>query len=83
MTCPGWLAFQACLIHPDQLAYEEIRLDVALGREIKARAAEIGVSPKTLSPRVERFVQFGIPPEQRYAVRFLVEWGVSHPGSKR
>ena len=33
--------------------------------------------------RGERFVQFGIPPEQRHAVRFLVERGVSHPGPKR
>jgi hypothetical protein len=44
MASPGWLAFQTCLIHPDQIAYEEIRPVVALGQEIKARAAEIGVS---------------------------------------
>jgi hypothetical protein len=55
---PAWLAFQARLIHPDQIAYEEIRPVAVLGQEIKARAAELGVSPKTLSARVQRFVSY-------------------------
>jgi putative transposase len=66
---PDWLAFQARLIHPDQIAYEEVRPVVALGQEIKVRAAELGVSPKTLSARVERFVQFGIPGLVPHAAR--------------
>jgi len=56
-----WQAFQATLLHPDQIAYEEIRPVVVLGQEIKARAAEVGVAPHTLARRVERFVQHGIP----------------------
>lgn len=58
---PEWQAFQATLLHPDQIAYEEIRPVVVLGQEIKARAAEVGVAPHTLARRVERFVQYGIP----------------------
>jgi hypothetical protein len=38
---PEWEAFQATLLHPEQIAYEAIRPVVALGQEIKARAAEI------------------------------------------
>jgi len=58
---PDWLAFQKTLLHPDQIAYEEIRPVVALHQEIKARAAEIGVSERTLSRRVAQFVQHSIP----------------------
>src|SRR5260221_11759964 len=58
---PDWLAFQKRLIHPDQIAYEEIRPVVALQQDLKARAAEIGVSPRTLSRRVDQFVQHSIP----------------------
>jgi hypothetical protein len=56
-----WLTFQLELIHPDQVAYEEVRPVVALHHDIKSRAAEIGVSPRTLSRRVEHFIQHGIP----------------------
>jgi transposase len=58
---PAWTEFQARLIWPEQLAYEEIRPVVALGQPIKDRADEVGVSAKTLSRKVERFVQHGIP----------------------
>lgn len=58
---PEWQAFQATLLHPDQIAYEEIRPVVVLGQEIKARAAEVGVAPRTLAKRVDQFVQHGIP----------------------
>src|SRR5262245_46112867 len=37
---PEWLAFLPHLLHPDQIAYEEIRPVVALHQEIQARAAE-------------------------------------------
>jgi transposase len=56
-----WLTFQLELIHPEQVAYEEVRPVVALHQDIKSRAAEIGVSPRTLSRRVEQFIQHGIP----------------------
>jgi len=58
---PEWQAFQAHLIDPTQIAYEEIRPVVALHQDIKARAAEVGVAPKTLSRLVAQFFQHGIP----------------------
>src|SRR5262249_19518655 len=72
---PEWQAFQATLIHPEQIAYEEIRPVVALGHGIKARAAEIGVAPRTLSQRVSQFIQRGIPG--------LVADSPRHPQDKR
>jgi putative transposase len=56
-----WLARQAELIHPEQIAYEEVRPVVVLHQPIKEWAAQIGVSPRTLSRRVEQFIQHGIP----------------------
>jgi hypothetical protein len=72
---PEWQAFQATLLYPDQIAYEEIRPVVVLGQEIKARAAEVGVAPRTLAKRVEQFVQHGIPG--------LVDTGPRKPDDKR
>ena len=56
-----WQALQARLLYPEQEAYEEIRPVVTFGQEIKERAAEIGISPKTLSHKVDLFIQLGIP----------------------
>jgi hypothetical protein len=70
-----WLAFQATLLHPDQIAYEEIRPVVVLGQEIKTRAAEVGVAPRTLARRVEHFIQHSIPG--------LVATSPRKPGDKR
>jgi transposase len=61
MPSGEWLARQAQLIHPEQIAYEEVRPVVVLHQSIKEWAAEIGVAPRTLSRRVEQFIQHGIP----------------------
>jgi transposase len=58
---PEWERLQAKLLWPDQVAYEEIRPVVLLNQPIKDRAEEIGVSAKTLSHRVQLFVQHSIP----------------------
>lgn len=58
---PAWTEFQTRLIWPEQIAYEEIRPVVAFGQPIKGRAAEVGVSAKTLARHIEQFVQHGIP----------------------
>ena len=57
----AWQALQAQLLYPEQEAYEEIRPVITFGQEIKERAAEIGISPKTLSHKVDLFIQHGIP----------------------
>jgi putative transposase len=61
VVSPGWEHLQAQLLWPDQIAYEEIRPVVVLNQPVKERAEEIGVSAKTLSRRVQLFVQHGIP----------------------
>lgn len=58
---PEWEQLQARLVWPEQLAYETIRPVVAFNQSIKERAVEVGVSAKTLSRKVEQFVQHGIP----------------------
>ncbi|HEY7341694.1 MAG TPA: DDE-type integrase/transposase/recombinase [Ktedonobacterales bacterium] len=58
---PEWQAFQATLLHPDQVAYEVIRPVVTLGQDLTSRAAEVGLAPRTLARKVEQFVQFSIP----------------------
>ncbi len=58
---PEWQAFQATLLHPDQIAYEVIRPVVTLGQDLTSRAAEVGLAPRTLARKVEQFVQFSIP----------------------
>ena len=44
-----WLALQAILILPDQIAYEVIHPVVTLGQDLKSRAADVGVTPHTLA----------------------------------
>jgi transposase len=58
---PEWTTLQARLIWPEQIAYEEVRPVVAFNQPIKERAEELGVSAKTLSRKIEQFVQHGIP----------------------
>lgn len=58
---PEWEQLQAQLLWPDQIAYEEIRPVVVFNQPVKERAGEIGISAKTLSRRVQLFVQHGIP----------------------
>lgn len=70
-----WQVFQATLLHSDQIAYEETRPVVVLGRDIKARAAEVGIAPRTLARRVEQFVQ--------HSIHGLVASDSRKPGDKR
>lgn len=66
---PAWMELQERLIWPEQIAYEEIRPVVAFDQPIKERAAEVGVSPKTLARHVEQFIQYGLPGLTPNAVR--------------
>jgi putative transposase len=58
---PKWEQLQARLLWPEQIAYEEIRPVVAFNQPVKERAEEVGVSAKSLSRKVQLFVQHGIP----------------------
>lgn len=58
---PDWEQLQAQLLWPDQIAYEAIRPVVVLNQPVKERAEQIEVSAKTLSRRVQLFVQHSIP----------------------
>ena len=58
---PEWENLQAQLLWPDQVAYEEIRPIVVLSQPVKERAEQLGVSTRTLSRKVQLFVQHGIP----------------------
>jgi hypothetical protein len=48
-STPEWQAFQARLIHGDQIEYEIVRPTLTLGQPIKDRATEVGLSPATLT----------------------------------
>lgn len=68
---PEWQAFQARLIHDDQIEHEIVRPTLALGQPIKDRAVEVGLSPATLSRKVQVFYQESIPtpsPSPRRAI---------------
>jgi hypothetical protein len=52
---------QAQCLWPDQALYELVRPVVLLGKPIRERARETGVSEKTLSRRAHQFIQHGLP----------------------
>jgi transposase len=58
---PAWIELRKRFIHPGQLPYEEIRTILNFDQDINERAAEVGVSPKTLARKVQQFIQYGLP----------------------
>ena len=58
---PEWVELRKRFIHPGQLPYEEIRTVLNFDQDIAERAAEVGVSPKTLARKVQHFIQYGLP----------------------
>jgi transposase len=57
----AWADLQAKFLWDDQELYELVRPVVVFHQPIKGRAQETGVSAKTISRRVEQFIQVGLP----------------------
>lgn len=56
-----WADVQAHCLWPDQALYELVRPVVLLGKPVRERARETGVSEKTLTRRTHQFIQHGLP----------------------
>jgi putative transposase len=68
-TSKAWLDIQERCLWPGQELYEGIRPVLMLEQPIKERAREIGLSPKTLSHTIDRFVQLGLTGMEPHTAR--------------
>ena len=57
----AWREIEAKCLWDEQIAYEIVRPVLLFEQSVLARAAEVGVAPKTIQRTMRQFVQFGIP----------------------
>jgi putative transposase len=60
-TSTAWQELEAQCLWDEQIAYEIVRPVLLFDQSVAARAAEVGIAPKTVQRTMRQFVQFGIP----------------------
>lgn len=58
---PEWKNLEAQCLWPEQIAYEIIRPCQLEKQSITQRAVEVGLHPRTIARKLERFQQLGLP----------------------
>ena len=58
---PEWKNLEAQCLWPEQIAYEIIRPCQLEKQSLKQRAVEVGLHPRTIARKLERFQQLGLP----------------------